>query len=184
MNALRQILVFVLALALAGGAAYWLQVSVYDPPSEEITFSLQQIARFEALIAKRYQLQGDLRTLKQKRASLPGLFAGTTAPIATASVQDRIRQIVVSSGGEIRTSQPLPSLKEGDFEKIQVAYSLIVPINKLDDLLYEIESNKPYLFLDNVEIQTPQSVSRDDISSTPKAEIRWTVLAYHAVGSS
>jgi general secretion pathway protein M len=144
---------------------------------------LQRLAALQAEVASLPRLHHALVTLRREAASYPGLLRGDSDATTQAALQSDLKSIVEAQGGEVRSASPLPASDEEGLHRIAIQYDLTVPLSKLDDLIYAIESRTPYLFLDDVDIASPPWPS-DAKAPEPRIEVRWTVSGYRKGGST
>jgi general secretion pathway protein M len=87
----------------------------------------------------------------------PPFLTGKTITVAGAALQERVSAIATKAGANVLSSQidlTGPRASEGF-----VGLSESVEINQeaLQPLLYDLEAGMPYLFVDNLSIQSPQA---------------------------
>lgn len=173
--------------AIVAATEYFYVTHMLDAPDLQMAASMQRISSDEAIIDAGAKLKQQMTTLRERIVRLPGLIVTTNSTLAAAQVQEIVRTIVSSAGGQIRTSQTLPVSIDGRFENIEIVYDLFVPANRVTDLVYQIESRKPYLFFDKVDIQVPQNVqiiSQTNRNGPVLAEIHCTISAYRLSGDA
>lgn len=152
--------------------------------SDQTTRLEQTVARLAAYETRRSQiplLEKRLAALEARGTSSSGLLTGGTAPLAAVSIQARLRPLLDRYGAQIRSVQNLPPVTGDGFEQIPVQYTFTLPQDGLRDLLYAIETAKPYLFLTDVSIRRPEHSSGADDAAAP-LEIRLNVAGYRWVG--
>jgi general secretion pathway protein M len=76
------------------------------------------------------------------------------AALSAAEAQEAIRAIVESAGARLITTQALPSKDEGRYRQVSAQVQLAANIFALRNLLHRIETNVPYLFIDNLMVKT------------------------------
>ena len=81
--------------------------------------SLRSIAP-RSLRARRWKQQ--LTDLRQVASSETSLIKSDSSALAEAQVQTAMKSIVENNQGEVRSAQPLPPSREGNFEVIAVNY--------------------------------------------------------------
>lgn len=162
------------AMALVAAAFMFL----YGGESEDTADNLRTLARLNAEIDARPQVEGAYANLKARLAQMPALVQASSGAPADAQVESAIKKIVEDNSGEIRSSQAMPSVKANGFEIVSVDCDLTVPASRLRDVLYAVETNRPYLFIDAVDISAP---SGQDGKGDPSYEVRWTLHAYRWV---
>lgn len=158
-------------------------VLAFRAQSEDTRQALHQLAVYRAEAGIRPALERELKEARQRLSSVPGQIAGTNAPLAQAALQSDVKALVDRNGGNIVSAQIVPTTKTDGFETISVQYDLVVPVTRLSDLMYAIESHTPYLFIDGASISMPQIWQPGDAQAAePKVEVRWTIHGYRWVG--
>lgn len=99
------------------------------------------------------QLPDSLEALRQRAAAEPAWLPKEGDSLAGAALQNRIRLMVESQGGELRSTQILPAAAEGDLRRIGVRAQFAAATESLQGILYGLESRMPFLFLDNVSLR-------------------------------
>lgn len=84
------------------------------------------------------------------------LLEGGTTGIAGATLQKRMNDIVLLHGGTASSFQILPPKEDGAVTRIAMSLAVSVDIDGLRDILYDIETDTPLVFIDAVTIRTPQ----------------------------
>ncbi|MGH6871417.1 MAG: type II secretion system protein GspM [Rhizomicrobium sp.] len=144
--------------------------------TEEAT---RQLAIYRAESAMRPQLEAQLKQVQAQASQVQGLIASDSAALAQAQLQDDVKAIVTANQGEVRTAQIVPASMEDGFEIIAIQYDLMIPMSKLADLTYAIETHTPYLFIGEADITSQQDFqSGDPQIANPMVEVRWTIHGY------
>ena len=165
-----------LAAVFCGVVVY--AISAFVSGQEDLEQSLDRLSSYRAIIATRPQVEAEATRLQQSVQSLPGLIPGENASQAAAAIQNEIRTIVAGIGGEVRSSQNLPPSTGDGFEKIEVSCDITLPLNRLPDFLYRLETHTPYLFFDQIEIETPQNLPTAAQGSAQRIDLHGTVRGY------
>lgn len=87
----------------------------------------------------------------------PPFLTGKTVTVAGADLQERVSAVVTKTGGNVLSSQidlTGPHAAEGF---VGLSESLEINQDALQPLLYDLEAGMPYLFVDNLSIQSPQA---------------------------
>jgi general secretion pathway protein M len=82
---------------------------------------------------------------------------GETITVAGAALQQRVNAAVAKAGGAVRSSQielEGPQAKDGF---VSLTASIEIGQAELQPLLYDLEAGMPYLFIDSLAVQSPQS---------------------------
>jgi len=85
---------------------------------------------------------------------------GRTVTIAGAALQQRVAEAVRQAGGNVLSSQV--DLQESETKPGHVSLSANFDIDQsnLQQLLYDLETGMPFLFIDQLVVQMPQSSGR------------------------
>ena len=144
---------------------------------------LEQLAMLQARASEVPLLMRTLQSERLQGNSLASLVPGENEAAAQAALQREIKALVEQNGGEIQSSLVLPSEQTQGLSTIAVQYELSLPITKLRDLTYAIESHVPYFFVSNATLTPPQVWPSDATSAAPRIDIRWTIGAYRWSGT-
>ncbi|HTQ15198.1 MAG TPA: type II secretion system protein GspM [Rhizomicrobium sp.] len=172
-----------LAAAVAGGALLLILLGfgylVFGGQSADTEEATHQLAVYRAEAAMQPALEAELRQVRAQAAQVPGLIVSDSAALAQAQLQDEVKSIVTANQGEVRTAQIVPVSAVDGFEIIAIQYDLMLPMAKLADLTYAIESHSPYLFIEDADITSQQDFqSGDPQTANPMVEVRWTIHGY------
>jgi general secretion pathway protein M len=176
----------VLALLILAGVVAVAWVVLIGPlanilfgESDDVKHSLAVLARYEALAEARPQVQADLQAMQQRYAAISGLVEGNSTALAAAQVQSDVKSIVERNGGTVLSSQNGPTSLKDNFEKVEIQYDLTLPPANLKNVIYQIETHTPYLFLDNVNMRMPENWGLEDRDAVPPAmEVQFVVRGY------
>jgi general secretion pathway protein M len=115
----------------------------------------QQIGRLEQLeriAGSGQQIQQLIGAIQKDGAAAAQYLPQPTPPLAAAELQQRVKTVVETAGGTLRSTQALPPTEEGGAIKVPVSASLTCDTDSLQKILYQLESQTPLLFLDNLDI--------------------------------
>lgn len=121
-----------------------------------------RLDRYQRLAASRDQLT---RGLTQLRA-LDGrrFYLKNSAPaVAAGEIQELEKALIEKNGGRLASMQIQPHKDEGPFRRVAVIVQLLGSIGTVQNVLRALESNEPYLFVDNLNVRSLSS------SATPEA---------------
>jgi Type II secretion system (T2SS), protein M subtype b len=179
-----------LALAILAAAMAVALLSVIIPvqrvveaQQETMRQSLKLLAAYRKAAAERQGLERNLKEIRAAPGAVAGLVDGATTPLAAAKMQSEVKRIIEAHGGEIRSAQNLPSSVAGGFEQIAIRYDITLPMAALGQIAYEIETHKPYFFIDGVDIRAPETAPLGDKRGVdPELAVRWDIRAYRRSG--
>ena len=153
-------------------------------PQNDITREVRLVSAYRATSATRPALEKDLHALEARAASLPGLAQGDSPALAAAQIQNDLRSIIDAAGGTIHSSQSLPPKQSGTYEDVPLSYSLAIPLDKIEDVLYAVETHSLSLRLSDLHIQVPEGLAPKAVPAPGTlAEIEWTVTATRYAGA-
>lgn len=135
----------------------WPLVESYATSGTELENTREDIARYQRLLNELPVLEEAVARLERTRPLAPYLLAGSNRALAAADLQRRLQESAERSNVTIlslRVGNPGP---DGPLERISVEARLRAGIGELRDLLYQIETSKPYLFVDDFSINVRQS---------------------------
>jgi len=149
-----------LALALLAGllaAGYLFAVvpvqAAFDRVEASIADLRYQLARYTQIAAARPPLEKQMAELEERKPLEGDLVAGTNAALAAATMQELLKAVVTENGGELVSAQALEAEPAGDLERVAMKIELKGDIEALHAILHRIESGKPVLFVDHLELR-------------------------------
>ena len=148
----RRIVAIGLLCVLLGGAL-WIYLAAYFSSSERLDYLENTQARYAQAIGSEGTLRARLEELQGAATKSIALLSGESVALVGAQLQARMKQIVASAGGQLETTQMLPVSTEGALEKITVRASMTVTTNTLQKMLYVIETQRPYLYIEEIDIK-------------------------------
>lgn len=122
----------------------------YRDHVEELQDRLQ---RLDSMLATGPELETRIR---QVRADSPvGRYTLKPAPppIAATELQQQVKDVVESNGGNLVSTQILPVNVEGGFSKVTIRVQMSSDTEALEKVLYDLESHEPLLFIDNFQVR-------------------------------
>jgi len=171
------------ALALGGLLLFFALAFLFSGQREEAREDLRQLAVYKSEIDARPEVERDYATLKSRVAAMQGVLHAEGGAPAEAQIESQLKEIVESNGGEVRSAQSMPATSSNGFDIVTVECDLTVPASRLRDLLYAVETHRPYLFIESADITAP--VSWDPKSNAePSYEVRWALRGYRWKGGA
>jgi hypothetical protein len=156
---LSRLLAVVLLLLLVAGA-YLVGinplVTTYRANERAIAEAQALVDRFDVMAVGGDDLQQRVQELTELHASEPYYLTRETDALAAVELQDRVTEAINKNGGTIRSIQPLPTEKEGEFQRVTLRVQITTTIGSLFYIVYELETSQPFLLLDNVDIKSRQ----------------------------
>ena len=147
-----------LALLLAVGAlVYRVAVSPiwqsYLATRDAVAEREAHIARLLGIAARGESLSGQLEALRDQDASRAYLLPGSSATLAAAALQERIKLLLERRGGQLTSTQVL-QLEPGQegLDRVVVRVHLTLGTPALQRTLHEFESRPPLLIIDELTV--------------------------------
>lgn len=171
------------AIVLCGALIFLALAFIYGDQREEAKENLRQLAVYNSEIDARPEVERAYSMLKVRVAAMPGVLHAEGGAPAEAQVESQLKEVVEANGGEVRSAQAMPTTSSNGFEVVSLECDLTVPASRLRDLLYAVETHRPYLFIGTADITAP--VSWDPKSNAePSYEVRWSLRAYRWKGAT
>jgi hypothetical protein len=120
---------------------------------ESQAIKTRTLEKYISLIAEKPDIEKNLATLKESRkADDVKLIEGDTLSLASAALQEMVKDIVTRSGGTISSQRVGKPEDVGKFKVITVSMDTILPDPRaLRDILYAIETQTPYLVVKDLD---------------------------------
>ncbi len=172
------------ALSLAVlGASYLYIVSpvlaAYRNAEESLVETRGLVERYEGLALGKAVHQDRLEELRIRQTGTGSYLSGATDALAAAELQERIRGLVIRHGGQLRSIQNLPARSDGGFRGIAVRVQFSANLSSFHLLLYELESEKPFVFVDNLDVRNRRGNRQAALENLdPQLMIRFDLSGY------
>jgi general secretion pathway protein M len=140
----------VAGIALALGSSASTAVSL----SERRANVAQMREQVEALRAREERLAA----LPGRKSSVSPLFEAKTITLAGAALQQRLEAAVTTARGRLVSSK-VEVAPRGDEHRIALAAELTIAEDDMQALLHDLETGRPYLFVDAIEARGPERAS-------------------------
>lgn len=174
-----------LALALLAGALAAPVLGVVLPLGEEYGDAKARVAqdamtleRYQRIAARLSQQRATLATLAARRDRQDGFLSGGNDSLIGARLQDRIKTAAEAARAELRTTQLLPPRADGDFRAIALRVEMTGALPALQNILYDIETSTPTLFVDNIDLRAHPMDRRDGSDDDPPLDASFEVYGY------
>jgi len=98
-------------------------------------------------------LKAEAARLTSAKIKTVGLLQSANDSLAAADLQNRIKLLVESVHGDVRSTQTLATRSEGEFRRVSIRSQIATDLPGLQKIIYTIETSSPLLFLDNIDIR-------------------------------
>jgi general secretion pathway protein M len=172
------VVLFLLILVLAISLPLWLLHGRYD---SSISDSLDKLERYRRISVLRPEIEKvtlDVSNQNPKQYYLKE----TTHNLAEAELQSLVTRLAESQNCRIISSQVLPykeDPKAAEPGKILLSIQLSASIIPLQMLLHTLETQKPYLFIEQLSIRSPHGRSYKSAPGVqPEFQVKLTVAGF------
>ena len=165
------------------GALYLLLVSpvleAYRSTNEASQEVLEQLARYEHISKTNPNRKAELEKLAKQQSRSGVYLAGDTDALAAAGLQEDVGAKIEKNGGKLRSIQILPVKTDGDFKRVSVRVQLTATLGSFARILYALESGKPYVFIDNLDVKNRRGrKAKKGTEEDPELVIRFDLYGY------
>ena len=156
-NLSRERGIAVALLAVALGLVYLVVVGPLIDLGREYSDSVEdlefRLARYRKVAAEKGYWTRRMQEIKQNSSVSEHYISKDTAALASADLQTLIKDTVNASGGELISTQVTPEQQEDQLTRISVRVRMNGSTRVLRDVLHAIETAKPLLWVDNVNLR-------------------------------
>ncbi len=159
--------------------------AAYDETHARLAEQRELLQRYRAVAGQRQDLRQQLARLQRRQASSGLFISGKTDALAAAALQDRISDIAEGGGGDVRSLQSLEPKTENGLTRVGMDAQIVADIRALKDMLHEIETGRPLLFVREMEIRGRlQRTEDNDTVIAPDLLIKLSVEGFRLGGMS
>lgn len=135
--------------------------------------------RLGAVAAAGAELTRQREALAERRDQGGLLLSGASEALAAAALQNTLKAAAARAGGDLRSTQALAVTEEKGFRRIAVRALLASDAEGLRTLLHAVESARPPLFVDGLEVR---GRARTSDAEEPRLDIRIDIFGYAGGG--
>lgn len=132
-------------------------VSAYKTEAQSMERSLMLLRRYRVIAAQGEELAEAVAAREKMAGENATYVYGRNGALAAAALQDHVASVIAQAGGELRSTQVLPSEPVDAVVAVtrsRLRLHLDVDVEGLERLLYDLETSSPYLFIEQITIQT------------------------------
>ena len=176
-------------ILLAVGVPWLQRMTELESETESV---VDQIQRFERLIATIPRLKAELERERNNQEIKAFYFDAPTAALAGAQLQATIQEMVQAAGARLVNSQFLPAEGNEQPPRVRMRAQIQGDTNAMLDVRYSLEHARPFLFVEQLSVRSTTRRERRDRrqgGTNPPAQtkqeltIRLDVFGY-ALGSA
>ncbi|MFK4134193.1 MULTISPECIES: type II secretion system protein GspM [Pseudomonas] len=151
-------------LAFALYVLYWICLEWwFVAPQQAMNDEMEQLRqtqrRYAALQAQRDPLQRQLETAQERNAGSDSLLPGDDPSAVAANLMQHTAELIEShkldgAGCELLNRTPIAG-NPGDepYAQVKVSFNLSCAIEPLEAILYDIENERPFLFVEELRVE-------------------------------
>lgn len=128
--------------------------TAYTAKGQQLDIARDQLERLQRLAAQLPALRTQVARLRDEDPLAPFLLQAANDALAAAELQERLKAITLAHDGRVLSTRVLKGAVDGPFERVVVEARLEMSLEGLQDLLYEIHTKKPYLFIEELAIMS------------------------------
>jgi hypothetical protein len=110
--------------------------------------------RYRTLIDRLPALRAERDGLSRQVTAESGFLQNANDTLAAAELQARLKSLVDSVHGELKSTQILPMQQVGGFRRVGVRGEMSMTLPEIQKVLYETEAGSPTLVLDDLSIRS------------------------------
>lgn len=153
------------------GVAFWLindlLISRYRNYGAEIERLENRLQTLNRMLATREDLEAKITQVRQDPAINIYALKQASPTLAATDLQQRVKEAVESNGGELISTQILPVVEEEGFARVVISIRMNGDTEIMQKVLHDLESEKPLIFVDNLQITARTVRQRRRSRDTP-----------------
>jgi general secretion pathway protein M len=176
-RALALALPLLMALALYSAIVRpaWRLLAGNQATVEQLT---EVLARYRDRAASLPELIARATALRQSGVPTDGYLVGDTPALAGATLQEHLKALIGQNQGHLVSVQILPPEAEGKRRRLTARGEMTLDVGSIEHVLYTLESETPYLFVDNLAIHAISVAGRTQAKVDPMLDVHFEVSGY------
>lgn len=178
-HALLSLAILVLALLLLFYGLVTPALSDRNIARERIADLQLQRAKYRSAEQELVQVQQQLERLSSRNLNHQEDFLEEKQhTLAAADLQQLVKEVVESHEGSLVSIQPITNANENPFPRVTIKLQMRGNISALQQTLYQLESSRPRLFIDNFSVQPRSPCGTQQTIPCGQLDIRFDVNGY------
>lgn len=120
-----------------------------------LSFRFEQ---YERILARKQSVIDEMEALKIQYADQNALSTQNTSALASAELQEMIKQAIVEAGGQLSSTQGLPVVTKNNFNRIPINVRMTGNSEVLRAVLHKIETATPLVVIEQIDIRPMRGV--------------------------
>ncbi len=134
-----------------------------------LVFKLKQ---YERILARKEAVIASMDAIREQYQEHGLLNTQATGALASAELQEFIKQAIVEAGGQLSSTQALPVTTKNEFSRITVSVRMTGNSEVLRAVLYKIETSTPLIIINQIDIRPMRGIrSRTTRQIEPSNEL-------------
>ena len=117
-----------------------------------------RLEQYERILARKQSVIEEMETLKTQFADENYLSTQNTSALASAELQEMIKQAIVEAGGQLSSTQGLPIVTKNNFNRIPINVRMTGNSEVLRAVLHKIETATPLVVVEQIDIRPMRGV--------------------------
>ncbi len=135
-------------------------LQAYDDTEIALARAKEQVIGFERVARGRSAYEARLQELTARESASQVYLQGGTDALAAARLQDQVSGVIERHGGTVRSIQSLPGQDDEEFRRVSVRVQFTGTTESLFQAVYSLETARPFVFIDNLDIRNRRSRRR------------------------
>jgi general secretion pathway protein M len=137
-------------------------VGLYDSTAETVQERAALAQRLQNSIRELPRLRKAADALKESSGDQQLLLEGSSDTVAAAMLQSTVKSLIEDGGARLNSAEILPPEKQDPYQKVALRVSFTGDLTLLTAVLRGIETARPVIFVDNVDIRGAGGANQDD----------------------
>ena len=157
---LLALLLFVVTLVMVIAAIALPALAMNRHYDELIEGMNNQLEVYRRVARHSDQYQTKYQRLQRIRQQDRRYLRSDTESLATAELQRIVKQIIAGNKGEILSTQVMRTSEEQGFKRVAIRMRMKSTLEEMVKILHALETEQPYLFIENVTVRSRQVARR------------------------
>ncbi|MDD5754443.1 MAG: type II secretion system protein GspM [Methylococcales bacterium] len=114
--------------------------------------------QYERILSRKQSVIDEMETLKAKFSDQNYLSTKNTSALASAELQEMIKQAIIEAGGQLSSTQGLPVVMKNNFNRIPINVRMTGNSEVLRAVLHKIETATPLVVVEQIDIRPMRGV--------------------------
>lgn len=114
--------------------------------------------QYERILSRKQSVIDEMENLKSQIAEQNYLSTQNTTALASAELQEMIKQAINDAGGQLSSTQGLPVVTKNNFQRIPINVRMTGNSEVLRAVLHKIETSAPLVVIEQIDIRPMRGV--------------------------